>query len=364
MSINRPKLAMIFVAIGLFLLFCVHPTLAAPNKQPTASIIVTTAPDEQSVTIEYTLPKAVRKLPLAGLGFFSGSPEIEIQTKGVTLDDEGFASTAPFKTVLVKVTPDKEEINSVYPLLAAVRGRGLVLYAYHILPTELDSRLELHSKSGLQIFSQETGAALGYLLLGDKEQEIGGIKNWSSDDIPTEMAERITARASRLIAYYTKAMGKAAPVTPTIVLSKTVGRYQRAMRGDVGDNGVIFMRFPTSTLEAYQAEEKGTTSFLAHELFHLWNGGNEGSEADWWLHEGGAEFAAWRAMADMWPDDMIITKNVNDALYNCASSLGEKALRTVDSDTSRNARYPCGAGLMWLADLAARKEGTASLMFC
>jgi hypothetical protein len=126
-------------------------------------------------------------------------------------------------------------------------------------------------------------------------------------------------------------------------------------RGDVTPNGVILLRFRGALPDGNDGAARGrATSFLAHELFHLWNGrrsDHPNSEA--WLHEGSADYFSWLAVAGLWPEEISLEQKLQSALNTCMAFLGARPVSGMTGELA-GLRYPCGSIAHWIVDVGAR----------
>lgn len=106
---------------------------------------------------------------------------------------------------------------------------------------------------------------------------------------------------------------------------------------------------------------------LAHELAHLWNGDlfqNAGEDGQSWMHEGGAEAFALRALRDGGHMTESRYRSLHtEAINECTSGLSGSAL--VESDAFRRFQnyYTCGTAINLLAErmTAGRQSSLFSL---
>src|SRR5207237_4722648 len=138
---------------------------------------------------------------------------------------------------------------------------------------------------------------------------------------------RFRARAGALLEHYPRRLNQRLRRPPILIVSIVDGpadQRHHFFRGDVTPNGVVLLRFHgTADQIADPNSTRQFTSFLAHELFHLWNrrrGEQRMQEA--WLHEGSAEYFGWLAVAALWPGEIALEAKLQTALENCGVFLG------------------------------------------
>ncbi len=105
--------------------------------------------------------------------------------------------------------------------------------------------------------------------------------------------------------------------------------------------------------------------FLAHEAAHMWNGElfRAPEQNQSWMHEGGAEAFAYRAMrrANLLTDSELDARQAAD-LNRCLAGIGARALDDAEAHHDFRSVYACGSALAWLTEAAVRrKDPTADL---
>lgn len=343
-------------AISILLLtFAFCGTAPSALAEPTAELTLALDGDRLKATYVFSEPVSQITLPLAN----ANGPDIDIRVVGadVSLDGDRLQSLRPFSQVTLSIGPDRRERDSIYPLALPLQGRGYVVYAPHLRATDVPSRVKLAGQPA----PLSPAAADGYLLVGGVLEDHGSIRMAASAATPEVFAAEAAQRAQLLIDYYADKMARGTDQPPIILLSYSAatsptdpGRF----RGDVSSNGVVFLRIRAGS-QATEASLLGRyTSFLAHEIFHLWNASRNPNRQDWWLHEGAAEYASWIAMNTLQPETAPnLEDRLTTALRSCAVYLGDKALGALPDAEARPVRYPCGATLQWIADLGARAVG-------
>jgi hypothetical protein len=106
---------------------------------------------------------------------------------------------------------------------------------------------------------------------------------------------------------------------------------------------------------------------IAHESVHLWNGhvtASDKNEGASWMHEGGAEILAWRAMRelDYLSKDEFDTK-LGEAYDSCVAGLGGRALISVAKTGEYQLLYSCGAVIGRASDLFLQQNGSDIFAF-
>jgi hypothetical protein len=100
--------------------------------------------------------------------------------------------------------------------------------------------------------------------------------------------------------------------------------------------------------------------FLAHESAHFWNGEmfeNVDEDGAAWLHEGGADAFAYRALFELGIiNQKTLNQKYDNALNRCALKLKQKALNESSKTRQFGNYYDCGSTIMLLVDKALAKK--------
>jgi len=349
-----------WLIVGIWLLLP-----AAASGRSVARTTLTIIPADGGVRLAYALPGPVNSLALGKDAQAPSVANISTVEPGLSLEDGVVRSARPFARVTLFVRADSREVDSVYPLLSPIAGKGFVLFAPYVLPT--GGRTHVVIEDGVHRNRSElSGAALdGYVVTGASTENSGLFRSVTSANTPVSLREMVMDRSGKLLAFYQARLKIPLSRKPVVVLAYTdkateSGRWSN--RGDVPPNGVVFLRINASAAQIGDPALTGRlTAFLSHELFHLWNGNNTGPSSDWWLHEGGAEYASWIAGATLWPAEFSVETSVGGTLRTCSMFLGSRPMIGLSDLDARSVRYPCGAVMQWVVDAGVRagKNGDA-----
>src|SRR5205085_3785452 len=138
-----------------------------PVAAHAAPVRMTMAPAAGGIRITYDLPAPVREFAIRPAGR-SGPARVAHLTAaepGLTYSRGRIAAAAPFRRFTLIITPDDAEVDSIYPLLSRVEGRGFVLYAPYVTP---DGPLaaSVATGSGRSRAVSRAEAEGGYVLVG------------------------------------------------------------------------------------------------------------------------------------------------------------------------------------------------------
>jgi hypothetical protein len=270
------------------------PATAGPGR--TVEIVI--APAGDAVEVVYTLSEPATSLTL---GLASGPPPaavIDVREAALTLQDGRITGSRPFTKATLRIGADQRERDGLYPLARPVAGSGFVLYAPYLLPDAGAARVRVRG-FGRSAARVREPALNGYIVIGPAPERHRGFRFLAGHDVPAATRDAIVARSAQLLDYYRAKLGAAPEREPTIILTRhslLPGMTRNLLRGDVSANGVVFLRTYLGDAGAGEPPTIGQYSgFLAHELFHLWNRSGDAERRNWWLAEGGAEYAGWLA---------------------------------------------------------------------
>ena len=316
------------------------------------------APAAGGIRITYDLPAPVREFAIRPAGR-SGPARVAHLTAaepGLTYSRGRIAAAAPFRRFTLIITPDDAEVDSIYPLLSRVEGRGFVLYAPYVTP---DGPLaaSVATGSGRSRAVSRAEAEGGYVLVGAAPVPRGAFL--ASTSTAPALEARFRARAGALLEHYSRRLNQRLRRPPILIVSivdEPADQRHHFFRGDVTPNGVVLLRYHGSADQiADPNSTRQFTSFLAHELFHLWNrrtGEHPMKEA--WLHEGAAEYYAWLATDALWPGEIDLAARLDQSLHGCTAFLADRGLMQLSDGDAMQVRYSCGPIVQWVVDAGVR----------
>lgn len=346
------QIALGVIAIGIGAVGSAH---ARPHV---TGVAIDVRPAGGGVEVSYTLSKPATSLALSNDASLPHDARIRSSDPAVLLAGGKLIAQRAVSRFVLRIEPDQAEADATYPLLRSISGTTFLIYLPYLATTAPVARITLWSKDGTRKAVPVASATMGYALVDAAPVSVGLADFVFSADTPGMLRTEMTARTQTILAYYSRRMGWSPRARPTVVVkfvdtSARPGRWYN--RGDATGNGVIFLRVGAKGADLNNATFRSDyTHFLAHELFHIWNGAIVGDSADWWLLEGGAEYSAWLAANSSWPDEIKLERKVQSALGGCATALGPAALRALTAEQARGARYPCGAVIQWLEDIRLR----------
>lgn len=184
--------------------------------------------------------------------------------------------------------------------------------------------------------------------------------------LPKWMAESATTLIPRMLELYERETGVKLTVRPLLLIGapSTEGSGRSSKGG--GLPGLVQLSAWGEGWNNEKDSREPWLQFLAHELFHIWNGDlfqRRGGPGDAWLTEGSSDYFAWRALRALGViDERRMSELVVRAANHCLVTLGPSALLTARMQGARP-EYTCGA-LSWalLDGIAKSKQQTAGTL--
>jgi len=316
--------------------------------------------DERGLILTFETEKPISSLALGANGQFNPAARLSPTDSNVNLIDGTIGNAEATSRFSLLLQPDETEKRSTYPVLTVVPGRGYVLYAPPILPTEIVTGIRYTDRDGEILELSPDSAKKGYLFLGRRDASLDSYDLVIGDNVPQSLRDEVLPRIDAILAYYSDKFKRMPGRKPLIVLSSVVSD-ENANRGDVTENGVVFLRYKHESIETISDQFRSlSTAFLAHELFHLWTDRESKSSDGWWLHEGAAEYASWQSVEDLWPALATLERKIESAINNCSAMLRHLSMTNASPGMKSRGRYTCGGVIHWIADIGFRNSGNGS----
>lgn len=310
-------------------------------------------PRRDALRIEYSLPDGYRTLPLET----RPAPESRIGGEsGFAIDAAGFAWPEAALSRAIEVRPDTTRTDGTYPVLTRV-GEGWLVFlpALTTAPESDDVRYRLPRDWAVQE-GPGVSPRLGFVFMGPRE----GIQNpypglIVDPSVSTDVVAMVRENVSDALNELERQLGVQRPYSPLVAVSNLPASSRGPYWGDVTPNGFVNLQFAVDA-QRTDALALEVTRFVAHEMFHVWNGAGfkaaEPGEGRW-LTEGSAEYAAIRFAEEASPTSVVATRgklvqHLNDCLDKLPPGTGVAAAR---GDLAEAIRYSCGTAVQWLADL-------------
>lgn len=187
--------------------------------------------------------------------------------------------------------------------------------------------------------------------------------------LPDWLATLLPEYLPPLFDFYAARLGDDLPRRPSIYFSFGEGDSESThFNGGALLDGTYQIR---ATGRAWFEADAPLRSFvpasIAHESVHLWNGrvtSSDGNAGAAWMHEGGAEILAWRAMRELGQlSQAEFDTNLRNAYEACTSALGGRPLMSVADSGEHRLLYTCGAVIGRASELALEQNGSDIFAF-
>lgn len=297
-----------------------------------------------------------------------------ITTPRLRYDNGEVSSTEPFRTFDVVVTARNDVSGPFYPCVVKIGDTGRIVYASYFagLQSAFDTTITFATSGQTTVVGLPRGgstlhverttvaddqAAGLYVYLGPRDpvKETALATYIVDPAAPPWIQGQIEDLAGPSLAFYRRSTGVKLKRKPLIMTTFTPGQ-RGAFQADVTEGpNVAFRIFGDQWLTKSDRAVADIRHTARHEYAHFWNGHTYHStdnEKARWLHEGGAEYWANLAEADLDHRDRR-SRNVESALNKCAEGLAETPLSKTRSDVA----YPCGETIHWFADLGQQANG-------
>jgi hypothetical protein len=186
--------------------------------------------------------------------------------------------------------------------------------------------------------------------------------------LPAWVRAKFEELLPRLFDYYREKTGVELPFKPVVFLS-----FQAEEEGEnFGAGGGTLPGLVQLQVKGKAWSEKNPKAFLrlafvlAHEAAHLWNSQTVGyADDDMWMHEGGADAFAERALLDFGIiDQKAHLERLSEYLNECLDSLRGRVLRKVTDNPEMRPFYRCGSTIgLWTEALVSRASGGSRDLF-
>jgi len=333
----------------------------APSAEPDYRTHILLIPEPGRLKVRFSFSRPIARFRFANPVEAIQSDTWAVATPSLTLAKGIVAGAdgAPFSDFELIIRPDSRQRDRLYPALSPVGSQGWLLYAGYLQPAQSGSDLTIEPRPGwITVRSEGTGLITrGYAYLGPASQmSRGAVTVITGDGTPEWLSRSIREDTEASIAFFAKRMSARLERKPILVIDYAPER-DAGWRGDTSD-GMVAVRFYSRTWAEPSEQARAQVSrFIAHEFFHLWNSNlftPSENDADAWLHEGAAEYAAlMSARASGRMSNAALREELSRNYAGCARWLGEKGL-IAHAPKAGSAIYQCGTLVQWLADLQTR----------
>ena len=354
--------------LGRALMIAVIYAVTTPAFAQSAQVTLTFRAGSATVDARFDLSEAVDVLRFAGNG------EVRLKSwvpsDGARLNSDGTALLLPTPqksfSVQLKAFERDGMLDRVYsPVVLFGDGRGAQIYSEYLLPKG-GGFVSLATPGVVLGHSFAKGAtvwrandAATYIVAG-----VGYTKTTTDYDItldsalPRWVVQSLDQQVKALMHLYTRKFGSRPKRKPWIVVS-----FNPAGSGFRGDTnpGMVRLNLMGQSWEVENADQSyQLASFLAHELFHLWNAGlwTMQHQEPIWLYEGGADAAAHHALNLSGFSSAERYRNERaSSLTGCSSANGVTLANKIAG--GGRTHYTCGAAVFYLAAAMGEDNGDA-----
>lgn len=354
--------------LGRALMIALIYSVATPAFAQSAQVTLTFRAGLGSVDARFELSQAVDVLRFAGNGEVRLKSWLPLDGARLNADGTALLLPKPQKSFSVQLKAFERDgvLDRVYtPVVLFGDGRGAQIYSEYLLPKDGGSVslatpgvvLGRTFAKGATVWRANDAAT--YIVAG-----VGYTKTTSDYDItldralPSWVVQSLDNQVAALMHLYTRKFGSRPQRKPWIVVS-----FNRAGSGFRGDTnpGMVRLNLMGQSWEHESADQSyQLASFIAHELFHLWNAGlwNMQNQGPIWLYEGGADAAAHHALNILGFSSVERYRNERaNSLTGCSSAKGVTLANKIAS--GGRTHYLCGAAIFYLAAAMGEEEPNA-----
>lgn len=322
-------------------------------------------PAADHVVVEYRLDE-----PTSRFAFDTKTPpeaRIVSLDAGVALDAGGASMSEPRESLGLAVWPDRIRTDAAYPVLTRA-GDGWMIYLPSLLsdaPSTVPAET-ITVADGWSMLVGSSGAPFnGFVYVGPAGSWRDGDTVIADPSIAGWMADDARSAALNSDAWYAGRLRLASPRPPVLLINRLPEEDRSSYVGDVTPNGFINLQFAAGSLppERDQRFTDLVQPFVAHEVFHNWQGGKQTAVQgvnSRWLDEGAAEYFSLVAQAAssgaMARSRSIMAERLSSCLKKMEGE--ETGLLALTPAQAEATRYDCGAVVHWLVDIEmAEKDG-------
>jgi len=347
------ELLMVLLVAGLTFAAASGGAIAQQGQPRTATVELAWLPEEELWVADYRLSSAASEVVFEGnagplrRSNWSTDREFEVH-------EDRLEAAAPFDRFRLRLRPDDDEHNRIYPAVIPM-GRGSLVNTSFLIARDYDTTVVAASPELQWIlpgdddvenrrvvidssaaFEERDGDAF-YAYAGDHAMErLGPFRYVVGDGIPTWLVDVIRVAASDALEEYSSKLDRDLGGTPTLFLSETRGpAVAGSWRGDVSSHFTVSLRFhPDFNEENRDSAVEQLRYFVRHEVFHFWNSGSKINSSEPWLHEGTADYFASLGHGELEPTIRSCWRSSSPYACGHAANLVGDRLLAESGDTS------------------------------
>lgn len=314
-------------------------------------------PDAEKVVVEYRFDS-----PTPGFRFDTPPQPEALMTSNdvdVLVSTDGVSAAVARDRFAITLAPDRRRTDATYPVLTRL-GEGWIIYLPALLPRPPTDVMgdDITVSAGWTLQAGPSGDPFdGFIYL---TRNPGGHSGVISDpSIPRWLVDDVRSAAETGNDAFRAHLTLTSPVTPVVLISPLPKEDRSSYVGDVTPNGTINLQFAAAAIppERDQRFTDMVQPFVAHEVFHNWQGGKfrtvDGVNGRW-LDEGAAEYFSLVAQAPALDGTATRSRNIlAGRLASCLTTLETEktGLMALNGAAAERTRYDCGAVVHWLVDI-------------
>lgn len=314
-------------------------------------------PDEEKVVVEYRFDT-----PTPGFRFDTPPQPEALMTSDhidVSVSTAGVSAAGARKRFVITLAPDRRRTDATYPVLTRL-GEGWMVYMPALLarpPADVVDE-DIIVSEGWTLQAGPGGNRFdGFIYLTKYPGGYGGVI--SDPSIPRWLVDDVRSAVEASNDAFKANLKLTSPVAPVVLISPLPPEDRSSYVGDVTPNGTINLQFAAAAIppERDQRFTDMVQPFVAHEVFHNWQGGKfqtmDGVNGRW-LNEGAAEYFSLVAQASASAGSATRSRNIlAGRLASCLTTLETEkiGLMVLTGRAAERTRYDCGAVVHWLVDI-------------
>lgn len=322
-------------------------------------------PSADQVLVEYRF-----HTPTTGFDFDTQVPpaaRVESADSEVSLSRTGLSFTGPRDHFILTLRPDRVRTDATYPVLTRL-GAGWMIYLPSLVNRKPGALLPetISVADGWAVIAGPAQAMFdGFIYVGPSDERRDPDDIIADPSLPVWLVDDIRSAAEASNAYYGARLKLPAPGAPVVLVSPLPAEDRASYVGDVTPNGVINLQFASGGVPA-DRDQRFTDMvqpFVAHEVFHNWQGGrqrNIDGVNTRWLDEGAAEYFSLLAGASLSPEAALRSRSIlANRLGACLEKMQDQqtGLLALETVAAESTRYDCGTVVQWLVDVATADQG-------
>lgn len=159
-----------------------------------------------------------------------------------------------------------------------------------------------------------------------------------------ELKENILKVYKNVFNYYSSIFGNITKKKPIVVIDFTENGEGFHYKGDALDDFLSYNILNASKLDKSKYHQ--IYSFIAHEIFHIWNSYEHNHSGKSWLHEGSAEYFSIKSLFKLAYVDAHKIESIQRAYLDaCYRYYKEGSKKAMNENNSELSIYVCGTAL-------------------